>query len=243
METRLEGKFLELYREIKSLAESIRDERVRAITLELLDNPVITFTSVEPLIKFYESPAAPHKHHSYPGGLLEHTLSVALLSIEIARAREKVYGVRVDRDYVVAASILHDIFKYYQYRYDSIVEGFRIRTDWFLAHDYAVVAELARRGAPDKLIRILAETHGNSPFTTVESIIVHDADSIDASYASNLQDIVWSVCRDIEIEKKIPALKVFNRILWVKRLGELVEIYFTKGRDYLREYIIEVLGL
>ncbi len=66
----MEDRFRTLYDEILALTSMIGDKAIRDITVEMLRNPVITFTNVKPFIKFYESPAAPRKHHSYPGGLL-----------------------------------------------------------------------------------------------------------------------------------------------------------------------------
>ncbi len=51
------------------------------------------------------------------------------------------------------------------------------------------------------------------------------------------------MCRDIEVEKGLSATKVFNKILWLKSLSELVSIYFSEGRDKLRTYIVDTLSL
>ena len=61
---------------------------------------------------------------------------------------------------MIAASLLHDLFKYYQYEYDEVVGGFRQREDWYLQHDFALVAELSHRKSPEYLIRVCAEAHG-----------------------------------------------------------------------------------
>lgn len=240
------GKFInrrykQVYERIISLANDISAKDIRDITIDLLRNPVITFAKVEPKIEFYESPAAPHKHHSYPGGLLDHTLGVALTSLKIAEVEKEVYNIEVDTDIVLAAALLHDIYKYYQYDYDELTNGFRIRSDWFLSHDFAVIAELAKRNASEKLLRVIAEAHGTTPFSTLESIIVHEADSVDASFASTLQSIIWNVCRDVEIAINVPAIKIFNTILSINSLSELAYIYFNRGRNNLREHIISLV--
>ncbi len=241
MDKLINDRYKRVYERIVSLANNISSKDIRDITIGLLRNPVITFAKVEPKIEFYESPAAPHKHHSYPGGLLDHTLGVALTSLRIADVEKEVYNIEVDIDIVLAAALLHDIFKYYQYDYDELTNGFRIRSDWFLSHDFAIIAELAKRNAPEKLLRVIAEAHGTTPFSTVESIIVHEADSVDASFASTLQNIIWNVCRDVEMVINVPAIKIFNTILSKNSLNELAYIYFNRGRNNLREYIISLL--
>lgn len=56
--------------------------------------------------RFKRSPAAKLMHHAYLGGLLEHTLSMALLGEKIATHYDG-----VDRDLLLAGIILHDIGK------------------------------------------------------------------------------------------------------------------------------------
>jgi 3'-5' exoribonuclease len=50
-----------------------------------------------------ELPASPEAHHTYAGGLLEHTVAVATLSRETAQVHPRLRG-----DLLVAAAILHD---------------------------------------------------------------------------------------------------------------------------------------
>ncbi|ABM79893.1 HD domain-containing protein [Hyperthermus butylicus] len=233
-----------VYAQLLAKAESIEDENLRKITLELLKNPVITFVKVEPKITFFESPAAPRKHHAYPGGLLDHTLGVTLIAEKLVDVYGSVYGASIDRDVVIAAALLHDLFKYYQYELDPLTGGYRPRSDWYLGHDFAMVAELSTRGAPDKLIRAIAEAHGTVPFSMLESQIVHRADSTDSEMISQIQDIIWRVCLDIELEKPdAKAVKVFNEALRRRSIFDYAKIYYTGGRDALREYIKKTLGL
>ncbi len=57
---------------------------------------------------FFEVPAARYKHHAYIGGLAEHSLEVARMAGAMA---ERISGVAMDRDMVLAGAILHDIGK------------------------------------------------------------------------------------------------------------------------------------
>jgi len=225
-------------------AEEIRDGDLRRVTLELLREPRISFTRVEPRIEFWESPAAPKKHHAYPGGLLDHTLGVTEIALQLIRVYEDVYGASVDHDLVVAASLLHDLFKYYQYERDPLTGGYRPRSDWYFSHDFAMVAELTVRGAPDRLVRAIAEAHGSVPFSMIESQIVNQADMSDANFVSKLQDIVWRACLDLELEVEgVKAAKVFYEAMKAAPIFEYAKVYYTSGRDGLREYIKKVVGL
>lgn len=207
------------YTQLLDLARSITSEEVRRVVLEILENPVLTFTTAKPLISLEESPAAPRKHHFFKGGLLVHTTSVARLALELAKILEEVYGLHVDRDIALAAALLHDIFKYYQYEVDESQGGYKLREDWFLGHDYAIVAELARRGAPDKLVRAVSEVHGLVPFSTIEGLVVNLADSIDARLGEQLQNMVLSKVKSLEAEQ----CKIF------KALNYAIEKYSVKG--------------
>jgi 3'-5' exoribonuclease len=64
--------------------------------------------------KFKTAPAAKHMHHAYLGGLLEHTLSMAVLVERIAG-----HYSGVDMDLLLAGVVLHDIgkIKEFEYRY------------------------------------------------------------------------------------------------------------------------------
>ena len=107
-----------------------------------------------------------------------------------------------------------------------------------------MVAELSVRGAPDPLIRAVAETHGTTPFTMIESQIVHQADSTDSEMVSKIQDIIWRVCLDIELElESVKAVKIFHEAMRRAPVFEYAKVYYTRGRDALREYIKQLLGL
>ncbi len=66
---------------------------------------------------FKKAPAAKRMHHAYLGGLLEHSLSTALLA-------EKTAGhySGIDRDLLVTGAILHDIGKIREFDYKLAIE-------------------------------------------------------------------------------------------------------------------------
>lgn len=73
---------------------------------------------------FKRAPAAKNMHHAYLGGLLVHTVSMVFLADKIA---EHYRGGGIDRDLLIAGTILHDIGKLrefeYQYKIDYSDEG------------------------------------------------------------------------------------------------------------------------
>ncbi len=67
--------------------------------------------------QFKKAPAAKKMHHAYIGGLLEHTLSMAILVDKIAG-----HYTGVDRDLLLAGAILHDIGKIREFEFSSRID-------------------------------------------------------------------------------------------------------------------------
>lgn len=61
------------------------------------------------------APAAKMMHHNYLGGLLVHTFEC----LKFADANLDLFKVKIDRDKVIAACILHDIGKIFEYKIDT----------------------------------------------------------------------------------------------------------------------------
>lgn len=66
---------------------------------------------------FKTAPAAKLMHHAYIGGLLEHTLSLALL---VDRVADHYAG--IDRDMLLAGAVLHDIGKIREFEFKSRID-------------------------------------------------------------------------------------------------------------------------
>ena len=75
------------------------------------------FNDMDFVRKFKNAPAAKKMHHAYIGGLLEHTLSMALLADRIAG-----HYSGVDRDLLLAGTILHDIGKIREFNYKYSID-------------------------------------------------------------------------------------------------------------------------
>jgi len=89
---------------------------IDSVTNEYLRELLKSIFDPEFFPKFAKSPAAKSWHHNYIGGLLEHTVTVAILS-DFA---SKLYP--VDRDMLIAGALLHDMGKVYEYSAHHVIE-------------------------------------------------------------------------------------------------------------------------
>jgi len=88
------------------------------MTNESLKSLIQAFWRDEVFVKkFKKAPAAKNMHHAYLGGLLEHTLSLAILADRVA---EHYSG--IDRDLLLTGAILHDIGKIKEFVYDRRID-------------------------------------------------------------------------------------------------------------------------
>jgi 7,8-dihydroneopterin 2',3'-cyclic phosphate phosphodiesterase len=220
------------------MAKAIEKESYRKTVLSILSDPKLSFTEVKPLIELCQAPAAPRKHHFFTGGLVLHTLSVALIAKKLAEVFRDLYGVSIDDSLVVATALLHDIYKFYQYAPDPINGGYRAREDWYLSHDYAIVAELAKRGAPDELIRAVSEVHGLAPFSTIEGLVVHLADSIDARFGEYLQNELLAKIKEVEREG-CAVHKVLDELVKKRGLKTAIQLM----QQDVEKFVIELKEL
>jgi len=170
-----------MMKKVEKLVEEIKDETLRIMVLELLRKPTLdldySYLSVE------ECPAGAYQHHSYSGGLLQHTIGVTRLSMTLCDLVEEVYGGKVDRDIVVAGAIIHDIMKIYTYEPRGDGSYMSSPLGEKLDHLTLLVAELYKRGFPVEVVHIAASHHGDvSPVKpkTMEALIVSIADLADS---------------------------------------------------------------
>lgn len=167
--------------EVEKLAAKIKEKTLRGKVLDLLRNPTLDLDA--PRLSVEECPAGAYQHHSYSGGLLQHTVGVTKLSITLCDLVENVYGGEIDRDTVLAGALIHDIMKCYTYEprgdgsYMSSALGEKVD------HLTLLVAELYKRGFPVDVIHVAASHHGDvSPVKprTMEALIVSIADLADS---------------------------------------------------------------
>jgi 3'-5' exoribonuclease len=97
-------------------------ERLKALTDKMASAPLKALMNAfwadsNFVNRFKQAPAAKKMHHAYLGGLLEHTLSMALLAEKIAG-----HYSGVDRDLLLVGAILHDIGKVRELAYDQAID-------------------------------------------------------------------------------------------------------------------------
>jgi len=169
------------------LAGLIADDGLREKVLAFLRDPPTDLD--QPALPVGVCPAGAYQHHSYRGGLVEHTLSVVKLCMSLCDVVEEQYGGRVDRDLVLAGAILHDIMKVYCYEETG---GGGFRTSEFgglVDHLSLMIAEMYKRGLPLDLVHVVACHHGDAGPTkpkTLEALIVSVADQADSDLNSKL---------------------------------------------------------
>lgn len=112
-------------------------------------------------------------HHSYPGGLVTHTAGNMMISEAIFAAYKDVYGFEMDRDFVVASQMLHDLHKPWVFQWGASGES---RTENTLAgtgeHHVLGVAESIVRGMPSGMVvaQACAHNHPGSPKDEAEVV-------------------------------------------------------------------------
>lgn len=166
------------------MAEEIKDPQLKEKVVSLLSDPRLTMLEGDPKsVSFSLSPASKRRHHSYEKGLIVHTASTTKLALDLAQLMEDIYRVKVDRDVIIAASLLHDLFKFATY--SSIFPGkySRSKLGERLDHLTLITGELYARKFPLDVIHAVAAHHGDGgPIEprTIEALLIHMADRTDA---------------------------------------------------------------
>ncbi len=137
--------------------------------------------------RFLRNPAGMRLHHAYIGGLLQHSVDVAVLASSIADTVGN-----VDKDLIVSGALLHDIGKL---REISAAMGFPYTTEGRLLGHISMSAAIVQEAAAkarvagpklQHLLHIILSHHGEPekgspiPCATKEAFIVHYADEMDS---------------------------------------------------------------
>ncbi len=175
---------VELVAEFKALAAGVTHAQLRRLIRRV-------FLEEGLFDRFCACPASQYHHHAYVGGLIEHTVNVAGLCAHVAERYEG-----VNRDLLVTAALLHDIGKV-----DELSVGTGISyTDEgrLVGHVVMGARRVAAAAAAVKLETRLAVTlehallshHGELEWgapkrpATIESLLLHHADNLDAKTAA-----------------------------------------------------------
>lgn len=170
----------QMWKEIGDAVALVRQPQLRALLEEILGDEDIAD-------RMKRCPAAKRYHHTFRGGLLEHTLSVLRLCQQVAAHYDF-----LDRDMLVAGAVLHDYGKIYELRYereyDYTDEG------QLVGHIVMASAELDARmrklGFDDSLraqvLHLVVSHHGEEQYgsprrpMTPEAIALHFVDMLDS---------------------------------------------------------------
>jgi 3'-5' exoribonuclease len=143
----------------------------------------------EAFLRDYDNaPAARNMHHAYIGGLMEHTLSMATLANYLAN-----HFPYVNRDLLLAGTLLHDMGKAIEY---DISKSFSFSEDGRLVGHITRAVVLVEKAAAEiggfpeeelrHLVHLIASHHGTlewgSPVLpkTLEAILLHQIDLLDS---------------------------------------------------------------
>ena len=202
--------------DLKSLANQIQNRHLkRLIDSFMTDHRFVT--------KFRKAPAAKNFHHSYLGGLLEHTLSVSQMAILICE-----HYPDLDRDLLLSGAILHDIGKTEELISEPTIEY--SNEGRLLGHIVLgiMMVEEKLKSLKDfpseialRLKHCILSHHGEFDFGSpkrpkfVEAFALHLIDDIDAK--------IHGLTRLIKDDRQEGSWTVFNR---------LFQRYFFKGNSF-----------
>ncbi len=175
------------------LQELVRQQLRRPALRTLVES--ILAANAEQLLRL---PAARRNHHACAGGWLEHTLSVTKTAIYLAEKYGDYYPdlqPPLDRELIIAGAILHDIGKLREIDPRAEATAYTPEGELIghilLGRDIVREAAVAQSLPADELLRLehliiahqrLPEWGSPKPPMTLEALIVHYADDLDAKF-------------------------------------------------------------
>ncbi|MFO7984281.1 MAG: HD domain-containing protein [Desulfatiglandaceae bacterium] len=203
----------EMMRELRELLKGVSNIHLRRLIEHFLGDREFT-------ARFQEAPAAKNFHHAYMGGLLEHTLMVCRLTLQVAE-----HYPYLNRDLLLTAAFVHDIGKVRELAFMPQIEY----TDEgrLVGHVVLGAAMVDERlhGIKDfpedlavKLKHLILSHHGQYDFGSpkvpkfLEAFALHLIDDLDAK--------LNGLARFMDQDRKEGAWTEFNRLF-----GR----YFLKG--------------
>ena len=151
---------------LEFLTAEIHDDTLRNLVARVLTSA--------PLRSY---PATPDGHHSYAGGLLEHTVGVATLCRELVQLHP-----RLRADLLLAAALVHDIGRTQEL---GPPPAFRPTEEGkLLGHVHLGLRILEEMGAPAELLHAVAAHHDVRAARTAEASVLYHANQLDAVAAT-----------------------------------------------------------
>jgi 3'-5' exoribonuclease len=171
---------------LEHLTREVHDPALREVTGRVLfTEPVAT--------EFRRAPCTRAGHHAYVGGLLEHTVAVATLVLEVCQLHP-----RLDSDLLMAAALLHDVGKTREFTYGA---EFGVTEEGRLLGHLSLGAEIvgsAAGGLPPErraaLLHCVLSHHGvdgnrsgGRGFGTPEALALYRLNALDAGVKGALE--------------------------------------------------------
>ncbi len=171
----------EMMASLRTILKGVKNIHLRALNETFLGDPDFMF-------QFKRAPSAKNFHHNYMGGLLEHTLNVCRMAMEVSRLYP-----HLDGDLLLTAAFLHDIGKIREldldFKIDYTDEG---RLIGHVVMSMAMVEERLQglKGVPldlaTRLKHMILSHHGEYAFGSpkrpkiLEAFALHIIDDLDA---------------------------------------------------------------
>jgi len=226
-----------LHPQLEKLVNKIEDETLREKVAQFLENPTIEIDGkVYTGMPLDSSPAGMSRHHSYPGGFIEHVVATTEIALNLCNIIKKVYHGKVDKDLVISGAILHDIFKPLTYQVEENGTYMATPLAERLDHLTLIVSEMVRRGFPLDLIHIVCAHHGGEAGPiwprTIEALVCHLADVTD----SRLNGEVLRAARYLSREATGEELDIVSS----KEAFEIVHSKVVEGWDGVKKTVEKI---
>ncbi|MEM7825600.1 MAG: HD domain-containing protein [Candidatus Aenigmatarchaeota archaeon] len=167
------------------LAEKIKNEELKKKVIDFIKNPKLSNKDFKkyPRLNIEEArciftASSGQGKITVERDVLNHSIALAELCLKAAEVVEKNYGIEINKDNLLAAAILHDLMKIFEYK--KTEKGLE-HTGILLDHSMLAVAELYHQGFPEEVIHIIASHFGESgptPPRNFEALIFHYCDTL-----------------------------------------------------------------
>lgn len=174
-----------------ALANKIKKKALREKTIQMMKKPEMKNPDfVYPSAPLDKIPAwAMGAHHNYDGGELDHSVSIAKIALSLADHFESAYGLKVNRDHIIAGALLHDIGKVFLLKKEGEAWVF---TGCHMDHADLSGQMLFAAGFPEGVVHIVASHGGDlgqagAHPRTIEAMLVYHADVIDSAIETHVR--------------------------------------------------------
>ncbi len=144
------------YKRLLGCIEKINDEKIKSFLNEY-------FEKHKEQIKI--SPAAKVMHHNYIGGLMVHTIEC----VNFAEKNLDLFSLKLNKDIMLAACILHDIGKIFEYTVDTetgiIDYAENFRSEWISHSQYGF--SLCMMNGFKRIAKMIAAHHGREEWGAI----------------------------------------------------------------------------